>query len=107
MNWRTLPIALVPVMMLAGPAAAETFTVTMAGMTYAPAMVTARVGDTLRFVNDDTVNHDIFVPTVGHAVHLGTQQPAVERLLVLGKAGTFLVECGLHPHMSLVVEVLP
>ena len=107
MKWRSFLLALAPALTLAGPAAAETYTVTMRGMTYAPATLTVRVGDTIRFVNDDAVNHDVFVPTVGHALHLGTQEPAAEKLLVLMKAGTFRVECAIHAHMLLTVEVLP
>ncbi len=92
---------------VANPAAAETFTVTMGGMTYAPAALAARVGDTINFVNDDNMNHVVFVPTVGHAVDLGTQEPGTERTLTLTQAGTFRVECAVHQQMLLVVEVLP
>src|SRR5687768_421257 len=55
--------------------AAEMHTITMAGMTYTPATITVRVGDNIRFINDDTVDHVVFVPTVGHAIDLGGQKP--------------------------------
>lgn len=90
-----------------GLIAAETHTVTMAGMTYAPANLTARIGDTIRFVNDDTANHVVFVPTVGHAIDLGSQKPGEERAIALMKAGMFDVECANHDHMLLSVKVLP
>ena len=87
--------------------AAETHTVTMIGTAYAPAAITAQVGDSIRFVNDDQVDHDVFVPTVGHAVDLGAQKPGTETVRALGKSGTFEVECVFHDHMKLVVEVQP
>lgn len=87
--------------------AAETHVVTMAASVYHPATLTARVGDTIRFVNDDGTDHGVFVPTVDHAIDLGTQKPEEERELTLRKAGTFDVECTFHEHMILKVEVVP
>ena len=87
--------------------AAETHTVTMAGMAYAPAMITARVGDSIRFVNDDTADHVVFVPMVEHAIDLGGQKPGEARDMRLMKAGKFEIECANHDHMLLTIEVLP
>ena len=87
--------------------AAETHVVTMAASVFHPPTLAARVGDTIRFVNDDGTDHGVFVPTVGHAVDLGTQKPEEERELTLLKAGSFDVECTFHEHMILEVEVTP
>jgi plastocyanin len=87
--------------------AAETHTVTMAGMAYAPGTITARIRDSIRFVNDDTADHVVFVPTVGHAIDLGGQKPGEARAMKLMKAGRFEVECANHDHMLLAIEVLP
>jgi plastocyanin len=90
-----------------GAGAAEVHTVAMAGMAYAPAQITARIGDTIRFINDDTADHVVFVPTVGHAIDLGGQKPGEAREMKLTKAGRFEVECANHDHMLLAIEVLP
>jgi plastocyanin len=87
--------------------AAEVHKVMMAGMAYAPASLTAQVGDAIRFVNDDVGNHVVFVPTAGHAVDLGAQEPGTEKTLPLMKAGRFEVECVIHDHMLMTVEVEP
>lgn len=87
-----------------GAEAAE-ITVQMAGADYAPARLEARVGDRLIFVNDDTLDHNVFVPTVGHGVDLGKQTPGSSTELPLGKAGAFDVECVIHPGMHLAVQV--
>lgn len=90
---------------LATPTAAAEHVVRMAGATYVPAEVTAAVGDTLRFVNDDTTDHNVFVPTLGHAVDLGRSEPADEKTLPLLRAGAFEVECVLHEGMTATVDV--
>ncbi|MGK9169273.1 cupredoxin domain-containing protein [Inquilinus limosus] len=81
--------------------------ITMAGIAYAPAVVEAKVGDTLVFVNDDGVAHDVFVPTVGFSTDLGSQDPGGKTTLTLRKAGLFDVECMFHDHMHLRVVVRP
>lgn len=90
---------------LASAAEAAEHVVAMEGMAYVPDTLAARVGDTVRFVNRDGMDHDVFVPTVGYAVDLGKQEPGQEAVLPLGKAGRFEVECVFHPNMLLTVEV--
>lgn len=108
----TLPLcpsaaALVLVVLLATTAADATeLTVAMAGARYQPGTIAARVGDVLRFVNDDAVDHVVFVPTQGFGVDFGTQKPGTAVELPLGKPGTFEVECVIHPHMRATVTVV-
>jgi plastocyanin len=89
----------------AGAAGAADHTVTMAGLQYQPPALTARVGDVIRFVNDDGTDHHVFVPTAGFAVDSGPQKPGTTVEMPLAKAGTFEVECVFHPHMLLKVTV--
>jgi plastocyanin len=100
---------LVSVVLLAGwPFAGQAaeIAVNMAAADYRPATVEARVGDRLVFVNDDAQDHNVFVPTAGHAVDLGKQAPGARAELPLGKAGAFEVECVIHPDMHLAVKVV-
>jgi plastocyanin len=99
------PGAAVGALLFAHAAVAAERTVTMSGLRYAPAAVEAKVGDVLRFVNDDRVDHDVFVPTRGFGVDLGVQKPGTQSELTLGKPGTFEVECVFHPHMLATVRV--
>lgn len=94
-------------MFIVTPTAAETYTVTMAGMNYVPASLTARVGSTIRFVNDDDINHAVFVPTASYAINLGVQKPGEAREMTLTQQGIFEVECAIHDHMLLSMKVLP
>lgn len=86
-------------------ASAAEHIVTMAGMAYQPAAVQAKVGDVIRFVNNDTVDHDVFVPTKDFGVDLGMQKPGQSVELPLARSGSFEVECVIHPHMLLKVAV--
>lgn len=79
--------------------------VRMAGSTYAPAIINARVGDTIRFENDDTENHIVYVPTFGHGINLGGPRPGQSVVMQLGKAGAFRVECVPHANMVVTVNV--
>jgi plastocyanin len=93
------------VLLAASGAEAADIAVNMAGADYAPASIAARVGDRLVFVNDDDVDHNVFVPTAGHGIDLGKQVPGASTELPLGKTGAFEVECVIHPDMHLAVEV--
>jgi plastocyanin len=93
--------------MSSAPGMASEIAVTMAGMSYKPAAITAKIGDTLIFTNDDATDHNVFVATVGHAVDLGKQKPGETLKLSLGKVGKFEIECVIHPEMTSVVEVQP
>lgn len=98
-------VATTAILSAALPARAAEHVVRMAGAGYTPDRIDARVGDTIRFVNDDGMNHDVFVPTAGHGIDLGRQEPGDERVMTLGKAGTFEAECVFHDHMLLTVAV--
>jgi plastocyanin len=79
--------------------------VRMLGSTYAPARIEARVGDSLRFVNDDDQTHAVFVPTRGFATDLGNQRAGETREIRLAAPGRFDVECVPHAQMKLAVTV--
>ena len=105
MKWNIVGSAAAILLFAAAPASAAEIRVTMSGAAYHPDRINAKIGDTIRFVNDDGVNHDVFVPTAGHALDLGKQEPGQEAVMPLGKAGIFEVECVFHPGMLTIVEV--
>lgn len=80
--------------------------VTMSGTAYAPKMVQAKVGDTIRFDNDDFENHWVYVSTVGnYQVSRAGLKPGETFDIVARRPGTFTVLCGLHTQMETVVTV--
>ena len=90
---------------LSFPASAAEIVVRMEGADYTPTQIEARVGDRLVFMNDDVVEHEVFVPTAGHGIDLGKQAPGQTVTMSLGKSGRFDVECVFHPQMLLSVDV--
>lgn len=106
---RRIPFPALVVTLICGvlplPGEAAEITIRMEGAAYAPSEVEADVGDRLVFVNDDSLEHEVFAPTAGHGVDLGKQAPGATTALPLHKAGRFEVECVFHPQMHLVVEV--
>jgi plastocyanin len=91
----------------AGQASAAEHVVRMADDGYEPASLQARVGDVIRFVNEDADWHAVFVPTAGFALDLGRQEQGEETVLTLTRPGTFEVECIHHMSMLMTVQVEP
>ena len=92
-------------MTCAAPAAADEIVVTMDGATYTPEQISASAGDTIRFVNDDGADHNVFVATAGFSMDLGKLEPGTDVEFVLRRVGSFEVECVFHPGMTMQVEV--
>jgi plastocyanin len=90
---------------LAAPAEAAEHVIRMAGQQYQPAEIKAAHGDSIRFVNDDDVAHEVFVPSVGFGLDLGKQEPGEEKVIPLANKGNFEVECVFHQDMLLAVTV--
>jgi plastocyanin len=88
-----------------GHALSAEHVVKMTGGEYAPKQLRAKVGDAIRFVNDDGANHAVIIVTKDHAVNLGMQKPKAETRLQLRQAGRFEVECMNHGHMRVLVTV--
>jgi plastocyanin len=87
--------------------AATAHKVSMSGSKYAPAAVNAKVGDTIRFDNDDFENHWVYVPTVGsYQVSRAGIKPGETFDIVARQPGKFTVLCGLHTSMETVVTVV-
>ncbi len=89
----------------AGTAWAAEVVVEQQNKAFTPAAVTAQAGDTLTFTNGDLYTHNMFSGTLGHEFNLGGQSPGEKKSIRLTKAGTFEVECQIHPRMHLTVIV--
>lgn len=77
----------------------------MMGVAYTPKLLRVKVGDTINFLNDDLIDHWVYVPTFGHQISRANQKPGESFKFVAGKTGTFDVECALHVDMSARVVV--
>ena len=92
-RWAPLTVALV---LGAGAARAATITVTIEKMAFSPTEVSARIGDTIEWVNKDAFAHTATVKG-GFEVMLPVRKSGS---VVADKAGTVDYFCRFHPNMK-------
>ena len=89
----------------AGAFAASMVSVSQVGRAFAVASVHVARGDTIRFTNDDRFDHQVFVDAPGFKFQSAEQAPGEAVEMKFTAAGTFDVQCQIHPRMHLAVTV--
>lgn len=74
---------------------------------FSQARVSIRAGDTIIFVNADTVAHNIYSMSRGLEFEIRTQLPGQTDSVQFARPGVAEVQCAIHPRMTLVVNVAP
>ena len=69
--------------------------------------LTVKVGDTVKFVNEDSFAHNIFSLSAAKSFDLGSFGNGGSKSVTFDKAGKIEVECAVHPDMRVDVEVQP
>ena len=64
-----------------------------------------KVGESISFVNNDTVTHNVFSNSPDIKFDLKTQKPGETSKIKFDKAGTGEVRCAIHPGMKIAVTV--
>ena len=100
----TLPIAAALVLGASIPARAATIEITMENLVIAPAEASAKVGDTVEWVNKDILAHTATARNGDWDVML---PPKKTGTLVLKKPGTVEYYCRFHPNMKATLTVAP
>lgn len=76
------------------------------GRHYDPADVFLRRGDSITLINgDDTSIHHAFIEADQFAFDAGDQEPGKQATLILRERGDFIIQCGIHPKMKLILHV--
>ena len=100
-----LPIAILLLFAaVAVPARAATIQIVMENLVITPAEASAKVGDTIEWVNKDVLAHTATARTGDFDVMLPAQKSAT---FVLKKAGTIDYYCRFHPNMKATLMVAP
>jgi len=86
------------------PAQAATIQIVMQDMGFAPAEVSARVGDTIEWVNKDVFAHTATARNGDFDVTLPPKKTVTS---VLSKAGTVEYYCRYHPNMKATIKITP
>jgi len=83
---------------------AETIQITMENLVIAPAVSSAKVGDTIEWVNKDIFDHTATARNGDWDVNLPSKKTGAE---VLKKAGNIDYYCRFHPNMKATLRVAP
>ena len=67
--------------------------------------VTIKTGDTIVFVNDDNVSHNILSTSPGNEFNLGSQRPGTSTPVTFNREGQVNIMCAIHPLMKMQVKV--
>jgi plastocyanin len=86
------------------PAHAATIEITMENLVISPAEVSAKVGDTITWINKDVFAHTATAKNGDFDVTLGPNKSATS---VLKKAGMVDYYCRYHPNMKATLKIEP
>jgi plastocyanin len=101
---RYLPIVTALTLAMSVSAHAATIQITMENLEISPAEVSAKVGDTIEWVNKDIFAH---TATARNGDWDVTLPPKKTGTLVLKKAGTIDYYCRFHPNMKATLVIAP
>ena len=89
---------------IAGAAQAATIQIVMQDLVFAPTEVSAKVGDTIEWVNKDVFAHTATARDGDFDVNLPPKKTVTS---VLSKAGTIEYYCRYHPNMKAALKIAP
>ena len=93
------------------PAPAQKPLIDQKGLKFNPGILVVQVGTTVDFQNDDSVQHNVFWPSVGgnkkEAHNLGTWPRGDKRSYKFDQPGVVPLLCNVHPEMSGYIVVSP
>ncbi len=88
-----------------GAEAARVFAVVQKERAFAVSEIDINQGDTIRFTNEDSFLHQIFVKSPSFSIDSGEQRPGQDVDVQFPVIGSFHVLCFIHPKMNLKVNV--
>jgi plastocyanin len=89
---------------MAVPTQAATIHITSTDLVFAPAEVSARVGDTIEWINKDVFAHTATARNGDFDVMMPPKKTVTS---VVKKAGTIEYYCRFHPNMKAVLTIAP
>jgi len=72
---------------------------------FSTSAVTVKVGDTVKFQNNDSVSHNLFSLSDTKTFDLGTFPNGESREVQFEQPGVVDVECAIHPTMKLKIAI--
>lgn len=93
--------------LVTGTALAAEHSVSQKNKSFSTKKLAVKVGDSVKFVNDDSFAHNVFSLSATKSFDLGSFGNGGSKSIVFDKPGKVEVECAIHPDMQLVIEVTP
>lgn len=85
--------------------AGQEHAVSQKGKSFTVQKLKVKVGDAVKFVNEDPFSHNVFSLSATKSFDLGTYPQGGAKSVTFDKAGAVEVECAIHPDMRMVIEV--
>lgn len=89
------------------PASAAEHVVAQKSKSFSVKRLKMKVGDSIKFVNEDSFAHNVFSLSPAKSFDTGSFGSGQTKVVVFDKPGKVEVECAVHPDMRLDVEVEP
>ena len=100
-------ISILMLLVLSVALEARNYVVDQREKTFIPHTLTVHVGDTITFLNSDPWAHNAYTDDEANEFDIGMEDTGERRSVTVKKAGSFDVECAIHPNMLLEVTVKP
>jgi len=109
MNKPARTLAALILLAFAGAAAhaSQEVVVTQKNKAFSSPKLAIHPGDKVTFRNEDTFVHNVFSLTDAQSFDLGTYPQGQAKSVTFAKAGTYDIECAIHPEMKLQITVAP
>lgn len=88
-------------------AAASEHIITQEGNQFSQVFLKVENNDIIRFVNHDSVKHQIRFSHKGRDHQLDELNPGKTQEIAVNQSGLFDISCGIHPDMKLTIFVRP
>jgi len=106
MHMRIITASFAVMALLASTAQAATLNVDQNNLKFSPNTLTVKAGDTVSYLNNDDVTHNInVIDAEGDPDDKGLQKPKQTITAKFDKPGEYQVRCAIHPKMKMTVTV--
>ncbi len=99
-------LAVAAVLLCGAAFAATGQVISQRGKTFGVQTIEVKVGETVRFANDDDIVHHVFINSNAMTFDSGHQLKGETVGIRFRRAGIYEVRCAIHPKMKLVVSVI-
>lgn len=87
--------------------AAQEHVVSQKNKSFSTKKLSLKVGDSVKFVNEDSFAHNVFSLSAAKSFDLGSFGNGGSKSVTFDKPGKIEIECAVHPDMRLDIEVAP